>query len=159
RINGFVVGVGLLGELQEESASGGEVGMGAFVERALLVRDAAGNKPPETGERLEVQVVLQPPGREVESGSRAGESADHGQIVADHPHLAVRETGIETPSGGGPLRVDIRCAWLGDAASMARAARRASRGPFTKGLPMARAQQDSSVQNDRSIWRARAEPH
>ena len=51
RIDGFVIGAGLMGKLQEERAPGGEIGMGAFVERTVLVRDAAGNDTPETGER------------------------------------------------------------------------------------------------------------
>jgi hypothetical protein len=67
--------------------------------------------------------------------------------------------GMEIPSGGGPLRVEIQCASLGDAESMTRAARRPSRAPFTKELPMSRAPQDSSVPRDRSIWSARAARH
>src|ERR1700722_14465789 len=43
-------------QLQEERSPGGEIGMGAFVERTVLVRNAAGNDPPETSEGLQVQI-------------------------------------------------------------------------------------------------------
>ena len=35
RIDGFVIGAGLMGKLQEERPPGGEIGMGAFVERTV----------------------------------------------------------------------------------------------------------------------------
>jgi hypothetical protein len=63
RINRLVIGARLIGELQEQRPPGGEIGMGAFVERTFLVRDAARNDAPEAGEGLQVQVILDPSGR------------------------------------------------------------------------------------------------
>jgi len=93
--------------------------MGALVERARFVRDAAGNKPPETGEGLEVQVVLQPPCCHVGPDPVACQRPYRGQIVADDRGSRLRSQGperhqipaaiwpcvrlgMETPSGGGP---------------------------------------------------------
>jgi hypothetical protein len=92
RVDRFVIGSGLAVELQKECAPGGEISVGAFVERAFFVRDAAGNDPSEAGERLKVQIILQPPGRKVESEPGAGQRQARRQIVADHRHLAMRET-------------------------------------------------------------------
>ena len=45
RIDGFVIGARLPAELQEERPPGSEIGVGAFVEWTVLIRDAAGNDP------------------------------------------------------------------------------------------------------------------
>jgi hypothetical protein len=76
RVNRFVIGAGLAAQLQEERPPGGEIGVSAFVERTVLVRYAAGNDPPETGERLKVQIVLQSPRRQIESEPGAGKRPD-----------------------------------------------------------------------------------
>jgi hypothetical protein len=84
--------------------------MGAFVERARLIRDAAGNNTPEAGEGLEVQIVLQPPRGHVQPDLASGQRPNAGQIVGDHRHLAVREArygdsiGRRPAARGDPMR-------------------------------------------------------
>ncbi len=70
-----------------------QISMGAFVERAALIGDAAGHPPPKAVGILDLRIVQHAPERLVRIGRLRGEIDDPVPIAGDDRHLAMRNFG------------------------------------------------------------------